>query len=150
MKLSLGVMDVPYDDEATTYEVAKKLEARYHVMGVFVDKDYDVIQQIVVDSFLDEIDNMKMGKPKPTIMDRTFGRIEERFRDFLDMDEWQQITGETIMAARLGLTSRKKGGDLLPMDGFMPSAEMNGPRPAFIDTGLYQSSFRAWLNVNGE
>ncbi len=141
MRLSLGVLDIVYADpedeeEVTTFEVAKKLEVRYQVMGVFVDDKMEAIKQIVIDSVLGEIESMKMGKPKPTLAGRTMGRVEELFRDYLDADEWQRITGKTIMSARLGLSRRKE-----------PTGE---PRPAFIDTGLYQSTFRAWLNVDSK
>lgn len=142
-------MNVPYDDEdVTTYEVAKKLEKKYQVMGIFVEKEMNNIQQVVVDAVLGEIDNMKMGKPKTTLGNRTLGGIEELFRDFLDADEWQNITGKTIMAARMGITSRKKMTiERLLVNGFMGGDE---PRPAFIDTGLYQATFRAWIDVNGK
>ncbi len=137
MILSLGVLDVPYDEGETTYQVAKKLEYRYGVMDVFVDEHRDEIENSVIDAFMGEIESMKMGKPKSTLMNRTLGGIEELFRDYIDADEWQKVTGEIIMSALLGITSRNKEGTGLP-------------RPAFIDTGLYQASFRAWLDDNGE
>ena len=61
-------------------------------------------------------------------------KIAHWFRNYLDSDEWQKTSGQAIAAAQNGVSHRFK----------KPKAK-RGPRPAFIDTGLYQASFRAQI-----
>ena len=144
MKLHFGVVDVAYSDpdakgEATTGEVAEVLERKYHVMRVFVEDNQDRIGAWLAEALAAEVDNLVAGKPSANLhFDLTAavnGKIEERFRDYLALGEWERISGQTTQAAAQGITSRKKSGK-------------GTPRPAFIDTGLYQAAFRAWLSKN--
>lgn len=149
--LHLGVADLAYSDPdakgaATTGEVATILEKKYHVMRVFLEQNEAKIGDWLVDAMKGVIENMMAGKPlasvnvdlgtklgKRSISGVSInGKIEERFRDYLALGEWQQTSGQSIAAADRGRTLRRKS--------------KKGPkRVAFIDTGLYQAAFRAWV-----
>ena len=63
-------------------------------------------------------------------------QIESAFRDYLSADEWQKTTGQAIAAAQNGVSHRFK----------KIKGKTRGPRPAFIDTGLYARSFKAEIS----
>lgn len=135
--LHLGVQDVAYSDpeakgSVTTGEVAEILESKYHVMEVFFELYKDKIAQKLADSVSEKIEAMAQGNPNVSeTLD--IGGVEQMFRQYLSADEWQKVSGQTIKAAVLGISHRKKG------------KKRPGPRPAFIDTGLYQAMFKSWL-----
>ena len=159
MKLLLGVQDVAYSDEdgvTTTGDVAEILEDEYHVMRVFAETYEGFIGDQVGETIAGAIESMQMGRPTSFSVEGPMNRIEEKFRDFLDRREWELMTGQVIMAAQLGISHRflSVGGKSLPASKIASGAvkakgkvlkRNRGPRPAFIDTGLYQASFRAWL-----
>jgi hypothetical protein len=64
--------------------------------------------------------------------------IEERFKDFLSLQEMDKlgVPGVPTEAAKKGKSSRFK----------RRRSKGGAPRPSFIDTGLYQSSFKAWVD----
>ena len=137
-KVELGVVDVAYSDEdggVTTYQVAKILEQKYHVMEVFYNAYQKKIAEEVQRKYAMMLrrylkDGKTWGEQTELPMDDT----RALFSDYLDRDEWQSITGRTILAAAMGKSNRKKDKAYYP-----------GSRPAFIDTGLYRRSFRAFL-----
>ncbi len=136
-RVTLGVLEVAYTDEeggTTTGEVAEILEKKYDVMGTFVDAHADKIKDDVASVYVLFLNNyLKTGETWGGHKEFPLEKVDAEFKDYLDRDEWQRITGRTIMAAALGLSSRKK------------DKQYSGPRPAFIDTRLYQRSFRAFL-----
>lgn len=141
MKLNLGVHNVAYSDPdvegaTTTGQVAKILEVKYNVMEVFFEAHQHEIDQQIVKHLMGIIESIGAGSPGTIQNNTRIGKIESGFRDFLNADEWQGITGRVIKAARKGVNHRLKH----------PYATANPPRPAFIDTGLYMRSFRAWLS----
>jgi hypothetical protein len=153
-KLMLGVVDVAYsngDGTTTTGDVAGYLEDEYHVMRTFLEIYEDQIGEFLADAMVGEIESLAQGKPvtifgkdvNTHLGDRVIsgasvnGKIEEAFRDYLDAREWQGVSGQTVDAADAGINHRKK----------KPYASNNKARAAFVDTGLYQASFRAWLET---
>lgn len=148
--LHLGVVDVAYSSDEgakTTGEVAEYLEKEYHIMRVFLEANEQRIGDFLAEAYRGEIDNLLMGRaPVHSVTTRlgrrvltgqsTNGRIEERFRDFLAQREWKQASGQAVAAAEAGVSHRKK----------RPAAKSNKARAEFIDTGLYQASFRAWVD----
>lgn len=138
MQVVLGVHNVAYTDPehpglTTTGEVAERLEQDYDVMAVFVERHRKEMMADVGKRLAQTVNALFRGRP---VMRKgiQLSRTEVEFRQYLSQDEWQTHTGRVIQAARLGRSSRfKKAGAKRP------------PRPAFIDTGLYQRSFRAWL-----
>lgn len=165
--LHLGVLDVAYSDAShqgeaatTTGEVAKKLEERYGVMETFYDTRKQKIADYLAQDMAHSLEDILKGKPIAASQTSAFTnryhginteysssslsygadqRIEAEFRSFIFTDEMQKIsiaqTGAPVSAAAAsGRSSRKKA----------PTSKKNKARPAFVDTGLYVASFRAW------
>jgi hypothetical protein len=138
-KLVLGVIDVPYEDgKTTTGDVAEILEGKYHVMEIFYLERREQIEALIAGQAAAALQNLLTGSMQygDPIFDVT-QQIDELFRDFLDADEISAILPITqqITAAQIGKNSRKKSG----------YNKNNEARPAFIDSGLFQSSFRSWI-----
>jgi hypothetical protein len=147
-------VDIAYTENGestTTGDVATYLENDYHVMRTFLELHEDEIGDFLADAMAGEIESLAQGKPviplashnvTTQLGDRVIdghsvnGRIEEAFRGYLDSREWQLISGQTVDAADAGVNHRKK----------RPYSSKNKARAAFVDTGLYQASFRAWLD----
>ena len=154
-QLHLGVVDVAYSDKdgtTTTGDVAGYLEDEYHIMRVFYEMNEEFINQTLADTYAGMIETMNQGNQLGSINGEVIsrigkrklagaginGKIEERFRDFLDSGELNQMlpAEQQSAAAAAGVNHRKK----------RPYVKKNKPRQAFIDTGLYQASFRAWID----
>lgn len=145
VRLVLGVLDVAYSDasnggkETTTGAVADILEKNYAVMGTFFDDNQDKIANVLAESVADAIVALGNGaKVAPT-----FGgeqKIEAAFRTFIYSNTMQKKLdaagggGVVSQAAQNGVSHRRK----------KPYAKRDA-RPAFVDTGLYVQSFRAWV-----
>ncbi len=131
--LHLGINDVPYEDNihTSTGFVAEELEKNYGIMGFFFENNSQSIADDAVQTYLDVIS----GKDN-----RIFGesllvtKVNDKFRRFLDskaMD--RKINGVPTKASLLGKSKKLK--------------RNKGPvRPSFIDSGLYQDNFKAWLD----
>lgn len=138
MKLDLGVWNIAYSDPdiknaTTTEQVAEILEKKYGVMQTFFDTYKEEIGEQVVDGLIDILESRLQGAPAVALNDIPLPKIEKMFSNYLSRDEWQKITGQVIMAAKLGISHRKKG------------KKRKGPREAFVDSGTYQKSFAAWF-----
>ncbi|WP_232355973.1 hypothetical protein [Burkholderia vietnamiensis] len=139
--LHLGVIDVAYTGPdakpgVTTGDVATFIEDEYHVMRVFLEMYEEEIGELLANDIAGEIESLAQGKPVGRLsVDVSTGKIGELFRDFLDAREWKQASAQTVAAADEGVSHRKK----------QEYAPENSARPEFIDTGLYQSSFIAWM-----
>ena len=152
MRLHLGVIDVPYAQAPskrrrrkvragtqTTGDVAGWLEDRYHVMEHFWNLHADDVVQALEGSLQGAIDNLLMGAPMSV---SAFGQaetaIEDRFKRMLAERELDVLgfPGIPTGAAQRGVSHRHK----------RPNVR-RGPRPSFIDTGLYQASFKAWVET---
>jgi len=137
LKLQLGVLDVAYvDGTTTTGDVAGFLEDRYHVMRKFAEMNEDFIADTIADHFAGLIESVAQGKRVSAIdMTPAMSKIEERFRDALDSGEIHQSLPQEqqVSAATLKTSSRKK------------VIKPDESRQAFIDSGMYQASFRAWI-----
>ena len=138
MILHLGVNDVVYEDpeakgSVTTGEVGAILEDKYHVMRVFYETYQRKIAEAVAAEMQVRLDSLMEGNQDAMNGEVMIDRIHAMFSNYLDLDEWQQITGQVIMAAQGGANLRKK-------------SKKSNARPAFIDTGTYQRSMRAWLD----
>lgn len=142
MKLTLGVIEQPYQDSpgVTTGDVAEILEAKYHPMEIF----YEVHQQEVADDlaegFAGTLESMLKGAPvdPADLFLSGTAKIDAAFKNFLLTGEMESlgIPGVPTKAAveRRSLRFKKKRG---------PSK-----RPSFIDTGLYESNFKSWIEPN--
>ncbi|WP_320533662.1 hypothetical protein [Robbsia andropogonis] len=137
--LNLGVIDVAYTDGETkgantTGEVAQILEAEYHIMRVFLEENEDMITDAILNGYEGAIESLAMGAPPQAVSaSLNLDKVEARFRDFLSNEEMKLISGKNTQAAVDRETLRRK--------------TKKGPqRPAFVDTGLYQASFKAWVD----
>jgi hypothetical protein len=147
--LHLGVIDQPYDNSvgATTGMVAEILEDKYHVMEVFFESRVDEVIGALERSIQSALDQLDANVPVENI--NPFGTatvdIETAFRHFLDSQEIESlgIPGVPTQAALNGVRTSYKN----------PTGNKNkrgkrvkhGPRPSFIDTGLYNASMKAWF-----
>jgi len=147
MQLVLGVIDLPYSENPNagpvemTGEVAQKLERNYGVMQFFFDAHSDFVAQSLEESFAGSLANALLGQPRQAdaaLFNHACGEIENRFKQFLSAKEMDgKVNGVPTKASLLGISSRfKDRGN---------RKKKRGPRPSFIDTGLYQSSFKAWV-----
>jgi hypothetical protein len=156
MKLVLGVVDIPYSDEApphrvahkkgspinpapaqtrhTTGEVAAYLEEHYQILERFAEKNKDLIEHELMKSVQGSLLNLLMGAPLDSMpFAEGTEAIAEAFRQFLDREELagMGVPGVPTQAALRGVNPRLKGG--------------HGPRrPSFVATGTYQRCMKAW------
>jgi hypothetical protein len=160
MKLYLGFEDIPYVSRTsvtksgkprkrkltasqekyvqgkTTGQVAKDLEETYGIVQTFYEMEEDMMVELVEDAFGEEIENILMMKPmsKKALSEASTDEIENKFRESLSSQRFDGIiSGVPTLASLRGVSHLQRH----------PYAK-RGPRPSFIDTGLYRSSFRAW------
>jgi len=148
--IHLGVIDIPYTNGGiTTFEVAQILERRYGIMRFFVRQNKATIEKHVTKSLksalLDLVNGAPLGRdPFAGAMEK----VQEDFRDFLDSHGMDGKPGVPTKAALSGKSSRFKR--FSPAAGaFLKGKKPNRPgvpRPSFIDSGLYQATFKAWVN----
>lgn len=154
MILHLGVIDIPYAQAPkrhqrkagtggtqTTGDVAGWLENRYHVMEIFAEAKGDKIAAALEDSLSGALESALMGAANMNSYDPTgkaMTDIEDAFKVFLSSQEIEKLgyPGVPTQAALDGVNHRLK----------RPYAKSNPRRPSFIDTGLYESSFKAWID----
>jgi len=133
VNLHLGVVRKPYPDRigVTTEDVAAILEAKYHIMAIFLELNADKIAGYVEDSLKDSLEAQVTGSPKPSLGDLE-EKIENRFRQFLSKGDMEKL-GYPGIPTQAALRGRSFG--------------FTGPRSkrrkSFIDSGLYMSSFKA-------
>jgi hypothetical protein len=127
-----------YGQGKTTKEVAADLEARYKIIETFWDMEEDTFVEILEDKFSDVIEEvMKLGGQTGKIgfTSKETDKIEDKFRRALSSRRFDGvIPGVPTTAAQRGVSHLLK----------QPYAR-RPPRPSFIDTGMYQRSFRAWV-----
>jgi hypothetical protein len=163
VKICLGVVDVPYSQRLTAQEVRTKrwrmrlkpwqrvpgttstgdvaeiLERRYGLFSMFsVFRGADIVKALE-DHMQDRLDNLMLGQ-----LGNKFGTevvmlpdVDTAFQEFLDRRELDgRAPGVPTAAAERGVNHRLKH----------PYAKSNPPRPSFVDTGILQNSFRAWID----
>lgn len=154
--LHLGVADIPYSAQqapaskkgkarkvgpghnrgTTTGDVAEILEDRYHVMEHFVQMHEADIVAALENSIGDAFENLLMGAPAQNdVFGAATSAIEAKFKHFLSAKELDALgyPGIPTAASLMGVNNRLK-------------IKRGVPRPSFIDTGLYQANFKAWVD----
>lgn len=129
----------PVAANSTTGDVAQLLEDKYHIMEIFTEVHEEDIDEDIGASLARAIENMMDGKPMPADpYAQAEEDIEQRFREFLDNKEMDETgtPGVPTTASLRGVNHRLK-------------IKRGQPRPSFIDSGLYQSSARAWTDTPG-
>lgn len=144
--LHLGVVDMPYNDEdgTTTGEVAEYLENKYHLMELFFEENKDKIAKALEHALAGSLENMLMGGPVvANPMAGAEQEIKDMFDTYINLREVERlgVPGVPTQAALDGKSSRFKAGRNKGKGGGQPGTR----RSSFYDTGLYVTSFRAWL-----
>lgn len=136
MKLHLGVIDIPYEDEdTTTGSVAEALEGKYKIMQTFFDRYGGDIAQLMANDLAAGLENMLAGAPPShDPFAESMSRVHHLFSAFLENKEMDGLKGIPTQRALKGISKRFKN--------------RKGPknRPSFIDTGTFQASMRAWVS----
>jgi hypothetical protein len=172
MFLNLGVIDLPYVappsapksrgpkphaahakeyGNSTTGDVAEILEGKYHIMEVFFEWNAAEVTAYLEDSTEKACRSLFAGAPS-TLNPFAGGtsKIEAAFKQFLAQGEIETfgIPGVPTQAALDGVSHRFKSGVNWAWE-VGPNGKrrkVHGVRrPSFIDTGLYQASFKAWV-----
>jgi hypothetical protein len=148
--IHLGVIDIPYTNGGiTTFEVAQILEKRYGIMRFFVKQNKDKISAHVTRSLKNALVDIMQGAPLSLDpFAAAMENIQSDFRDFLDSHGMDGQKGVPTRAALTGKSSRYKRFSPAAA-GFIQGKKKNAPgipRPSFIDSGLYQATFKAWVN----
>lgn len=158
MKLHLGVIDLPYayDQQAlgkngkptkrtrkvrlavTTGDVAGFLENKYHPFEIFYESRQEEIVGYLEEGLTASLEDLIAGAP-PRADPFAGGcqKIEDRFKQFLANREMEALgyPGVPTQAALQGVNHR-----------MARPYQKRASRPSFIDTSLYQTSFKAWVD----
>ena len=160
--IHLGVTDVPYrtalpaasrrvarwrhnlrpwqriGGTTTTGDVAEILEKRYGLFSMFATFHGADIVAAVESAMEGKLENLLLGKPidGSLFSDNDLSDIEQAFRKSIDEQEYDsRVPGVPTAAAQRGVNHRL----------MHPYRRGNPSRPSFLDTGLMQGSFRAWV-----
>lgn len=136
--LNLGVIDQYYTQPGkgavSTGDVATWLENKYHLMEVFYEDNRPFVEGAIVASIKGATINVIAGgNPSKNIFSTAEADIIERFKQAISLEEFDGVMpGVPTQAAKDGRSLRFK--------------RKRGPsRASFYDTGLYQASFKAWM-----
>ena len=140
MTLHLGVVDFSYGDApgVTTGQVAQYLENKYGVMMAFYLRNEAFVAAQLEDSLAGALESVLMGAPPSNdAFGKATSAIKTKFDIFLSTGEAEQlgIAGVPTAAALKGVQTGTK-------------SKTGAPRPSFVDTGLYRSSFISWLDTS--
>jgi len=126
-----------YGQGKTTHQVSEELETRYGILEYFFRANEDFIVGIIEEAMYEDIETIMGQKVPPTggISVEETDKIEARFRRALSNKEFDnRLRGVPTKTAQAGVSHLYKH----------PYVK-RPPRPSFIDTGLYQKTFRAWV-----
>lgn len=163
-ELHLGVIEVPYDDggkpatrkvpkkprkgkakapptsersdePTTTVNVAQILEEKYHIMEIFYEEHKDEILGAIIHGLEGSLEDLYAGSPVSNPFAEVDDEIAAAFRVWLMQGDIEKLgyPGVPTQASieRRSLRFKSKKG---------PSV-----RPSFVDTGLYESAFKSWI-----
>lgn len=139
-KLHLGVLVIPYSTKGgtTTGDVARFLEDRYGILETYWKRNATKHAGQIAQGVARAIEaNVRGLKADP--YGKAMGQIENGMKDFISSRAVERvgIPGVPTEAALKGVSHRKAH----------PYAKGNPRRPSFRDTGLYQSSLKAWVET---
>lgn len=121
----------------TTGDVADRLERRYHLFQTFVTLYQSHIVGDIDASFMAALDTARIrrGRGADHALAAAAADIEDRFKTALSARAFDgRIAGVPTRAAMRGVSHR-----------FRNPYAPRGPRPSFVDTGLFSASMRAWF-----
>lgn len=126
-----------YGQGKTTVQVAEELEDKYHIVATFSEMNSDFFTSLFEDVFVEQFEEIATMRKssKKGLMSKQTDKIEARFRESLSKQRYDSvIPGVPTLASLRGVSHLRQH----------PYAKST-PRPSFIDTGMYQRSFRAWV-----
>ena len=140
LKLHLGVLVQTYQKSKgiTTGNVAEILEAEYGIMGAFFKKHGQQTADDMATNLADFIGGVNNPHAQgANLFNGAMAKTETRFKHFLSSKEAERvgIFGTPTQAALRGVNHRLSH----------PYRKSNPRRPSFIDSGLYQASFKSWV-----
>ena len=151
LTLHLGVADVPYGHQPggkggmTTGDVATILEEKYHLMRAFFQVHEKEIAQKLEAGLAASLESLLTGAPLNV---DPFGEgcadIEDMFKRDLAERKFDALGIPGVPTAASGATTKRKGGINHRLKH--PYRQANPARPSFIDTGLFQGSFKSWID----
>jgi hypothetical protein len=127
-----------YGKGKTTGDVAQILEAKYHLIEKFYELNRDIIADAVKESISGAITNIMAGQPGHVVLTaQAVSDIETRFKHSLSLRAYDGvIAGVPTKASLAGVSHR-----------FAKPYAKRPSRPSFIDTGVFQVHFAAWVEV---
>lgn len=152
VKLHMGVTELPYSHTentgkvkkgrnkgnpyaSTTGAVAEILEDKYHVLENFWNAHQPEIVAAIEDGLEGAFESLLMGATAiSNPLAEGAGQVEKLFQTFLDSGEIE----------RMGVPGVPTQASLERRSLRFKSKKNPRSRPSFIDTGLYESSFRCW------
>lgn len=136
MKISLGVMEIPYaDDGKNTGEVAEILEGKFHVMQIFADKNLDKIAGYIEDGIAGALESVAAGAPENfNVFGSAMENITDRFHEYIDNEEHGILTKEKKYGTQKAGARKKR------------QYRKATNKTTFVDSGLYRNNFVAWVN----
>jgi hypothetical protein len=133
----MGVIDMPYSNgKSTTGDVAEILEAKYGIINYFFEQNRIKIMSELEGGVAGAFENYLVGGVVSTdpFLAGT-AEIEKMFHEFLTTKQMDhKVPGVPTRASLQGVSSRFK-------------SRRGPPRPSFVDTGLYENSFKAWVSL---
>ena len=152
--LHLGVIDTPYfkapskgqkkatASTVTTGDVAEFLESKYEVMGTFFKAHGSEIADALAQSVAGSLENLMMGAPaSQDVFGEATSEIEDMFKKFIITAEMDKlgIPGVPTQAAKDRASGKRRSSR-------MKKKRASNSKPiSFYDTGLYEGSFKAWI-----
>jgi hypothetical protein len=123
--------------EQTTGEVASILEAKYNLMRTFFETQEEAIAEVFAQSMANSLDQL-LASPGAIAVDpfgSAMSKVEAMFKHWLSSGE----------AERVGIPGTPTKAALKRRSLRFKSKKADGPRPSFIDTALFEGSFRSWV-----
>lgn len=128
-----------YGAGKSTGEVAKDLETKYHIVELFWEMEEGNFVTMLEEVFAEDLEEImqmqKLTKKTKGISVAETDKIEEKFRQNLSQRKYDGQPGIPTTASLRGVSHLRS----------QPYSRRNPPRASFIDTGMYQRSFRAWV-----
>jgi hypothetical protein len=125
-----------YGQGKTSGQVATELESKYHLVETFYTFEEDEIVKDFQGAYANALDLGMWGQSWEPVWDPSI-KYEGRFRRALSQRKFDGlIHGVPTQAALRGVSHLRQD----PYAG-------KTSRPSFIDTSLYQRSFKAWTEV---
>lgn len=134
--LHLGVVDFPYAKGGTsTGDVATFLEDKFGIMQKFADMNEGFIAKAIENGLAGELEDMMMGKPAGDPFLSAMAETEDKFREYITLEEHGIVTKQRLMGTeKVGARFKKQ------------YRKAKGSKTTFVESGNYRKSFKAWID----